>query len=384
MPSVLPPEQAGPATKESVLFALYVSSIMGGAEMSMFTLAEGLRRKGYAVTLAIFGRTENIGAQHVGPDVEIVRMDAQRTLTAIFPLYHLVRKLRPAILITALTPTNVIGILAALAAHTHTRVIATEHGPLSLDPRHLSGWQKYLLPTLAGLLYTGTDEIVAVSQGLADFVQNVIFIKRRRPVRVIYNPVIREPRSPLPIFSHPWIQENKDPIVIGVGRLEPEKNFTLLLQAFAQVAHKRPSRLIILGEGSEKAKLLALAQELGVSGRVLFPGFVANVDDWLHCASVFVCASDFEGFGNAIVEAMDQGLTVVSADCPYGPAEILDGGHYGHLVPCGDARAMAAAIEQALDKPMDPSIVRARAALFSQARCFDAYDTLIGELRRAS
>jgi len=135
----------------------------------------------------------------------------------------------------------------------------------------------------------------------------------------------------------------------------------------------RPARLLILGEGKKRTTLEALARKLGVASDVGLPGFVDNPFAYMARAAVFVLSSAWEGFGNVVAEALACGCPVVSTDCPSGPAEILDGGAYGPLVPVGDDAALAKAILSVLETPPDPERLRARAALFSVDRVADQY-----------
>jgi glycosyltransferase involved in cell wall biosynthesis len=350
----------------------------GGAEISMLTLARGLSERGYRVTLVTYGQHRDF-VQHAGKNVAVIQLPQNRTFEVFFPLYRLLRKLRPHVLVTALTHTNVASILAAAAAHTGTRVVVTEHGQTALDPHYLKKIEGLLLPIIAGALYATADEVVAVSKGLAKFIEGIIPWKRTTPVRVIYNPAVPISIPPAPAAPHPWLGAG-EPIIISVGRMQKEKNFSHLIHAFAEVAKKRPARLVILGEGAQEAELKALTQQLGIQDRVLFPGFVKNVSDWLQHSQIFVCTSLLEAFGNAIVEAMACGLTVVSVDCPHGPAEILEQGRYGFLVPQQNVAALATAISNAIDSPMDKDYVRTRAAMFNEKQCFDGYDQLLQRL----
>jgi glycosyltransferase involved in cell wall biosynthesis len=135
-----------------------------------------------------------------------------------------------------------------------------------------------------------------------------------------------------------------------VGRLNEQKDFPTLIRAFKIVYEKsKNARLIILGEGSEREHLMHLIKELGLVDIVSLPGFLQNPFSYMHRSQVFVLPSIHEGFGNVLVEAMACGCPVVSTDCPSGPREILNNGEYGHLVPVGDAAAMAAAILDVLD-----------------------------------
>ncbi len=94
-------------------------------------------------------------------------------------------------------------------------------------------------------------------------------------------------------------------------------------------------------------------------------------------AGVFVLSSRYEGLSNVLIQALACGCPVVSTDCPHGPAEIVEGGAYGRLVPVGDAQAMAAAIQATLDEPPDRNRLRQRGAYFTVERAVDAYLALL-------
>jgi len=161
--------------------------------------------------------------------------------------------------------------------------------------------------------------------------------------------------------------------VLGVGKLKPQKGFDVLLRAFARVRAARPARLVILGEGPQRRALEQLARELGLSADdVALPGFVANPYAWMARSAVFALSSRWEGLPNALIEALACGCAVVSSDCPSGPAEILENGRLGPLVPVDDAAALAAAIERAL-APSDPAPRRARARDYAIERVAPRY-----------
>jgi glycosyltransferase involved in cell wall biosynthesis len=137
-------------------------------------------------------------------------------------------------------------------------------------------------------------------------------------------------------------------VIIAIGRLEAQKNFTNLLRAFALLLQTEDARLIILGEGSERSLLTALVGELNLESAVSLPGFVGNPAAYMARAKLFVMSSSWEGMPVSLIEALALGLPVVSTDCPSGPAEILDGGKYGELVPMNDCNALAAAMSRGL------------------------------------
>jgi len=255
--------------------------------------------------------------------------------------------------------------------------VTSEHNPLSHQVVQRSkrwNWRWRFLPPLIRGVYPWADAIVAVSNGVADDLSSTAGIARKR-ITTIYNPVVtpglqEKARATL---NHPWFAPGSPPVVLGVGRLAAEKDFPTLLKAFARVRAVRKARLMILGEGRERATLEALAHELGVATDVELPGFVDNPFAYMARAAVFVLSAVWEGFGNVVVEAMACGCPVVSTDCPSGPAEIMDGGAYGSLVPVGDDAALAKAILSVLETPPDLERLRARAALFSVDRAADQY-----------
>jgi glycosyltransferase involved in cell wall biosynthesis len=143
------------------------------------------------------------------------------------------------------------------------------------------------------------------------------------------------------------------------------------------VRRMQPARLVILGEGEQRPDLERLARELDIAADVDLPGFQPNPYAFMARADVFVLSSRVEGMPLAIVEALACGCPVVSTDCPSGPAEVLEYGRYGRLVPVGDDAALAAALDATLRDPPDPAALRHRAASFSVERATDDYVQLL-------
>jgi glycosyltransferase involved in cell wall biosynthesis len=130
---------------------------------------------------------------------------------------------------------------------------------------------------------------------------------------------------------------------------------------------------MILGEGTERPNLEALVKELGLTHDVALPGFVANPYAYMAKAEIFVLSSLYEGLPTVLIEAMAGGTRVVSTDCKSGPAEILENGQYGKLVPVGDIEGLAEAIVSTLEKPCDSEALRRKAAEFSLDRAVAEY-----------
>ncbi|MCC5811244.1 MAG: glycosyltransferase [Ectothiorhodospiraceae bacterium] len=204
----------------------------------------------------------------------------------------------------------------------------------------------------ARMLYSRADCLIAVSQGVRDdLIAN--FGMRPDKVQVIYNPTVTPcipGRAAQPV-DHPWLQGDGPPVIMGAGRLTPQKDFPMLISAFAKLRRHREARLVILGEGPLHELLLKQAADLGVGEDVDLPGYVNDPIPYLARASLFALSSRYEGLANVLIEALAAGTPVVSTDCPSGPHEILDGGRIGRLTPVGDDDALAEAMLLTLEDP---------------------------------
>lgn len=149
---------------------------------------------------------------------------------------------------------------------------------------------------------------------------------------------------------------------LAIGRLAPQKNFALLIEAFARISQP-DDRLTIVGEGAERARLERQIATLGLGKQVALVGHQSPVDTWLAQADALVLSSDFEGLGIVVIEALAAGTPVVATDCSPNIALLLDG--LGRRVPIRDAAALAAAMAAIVDDPVDVPAMRARAERFT-------------------
>lgn len=336
--------------------ALFVPTLgYGGVEKVMLSLARGLAERGFRVDL-LAGTAEGEFRSQVPAGVRLIDFGRRRVLATLPALVRYLRRERPTALLAAMDHTNLVALWARKLAGVETRVVASSHGLLSREARAGKVRRARLIPSLARHFYPWADAVVAVSQGVADDLAKVTGLPRSR-IRVIYNPVITPDllvhlRAPL---QHPWFQASAPPVVLAVGRLSVEKDYATLLRAFAQVRRSQPARLLILGEGSERSTLEALAGSLALGKDDLaLPGYEGNPLRYMARSAVFVLSSSYEGFGLVLVEAMAAGVPLVATDCESGPREILEDGKHGRLVPVGDHEALAAAILDSLKRPRPP------------------------------
>ena len=368
------------ADDRALRVALVFSSLGGGGiQRVMLNLAEGFLADGLVVDLVVVDASGEL-ATHVPPGATVVNLQAGRALRALPALARYLRAHRPSAVLSSQTHVNLVAIAARALARVPVRLVVSEHIAMDEAARHARTWKERAFPLVARLSYRFADRTIVVSQDAADRFADATGLPRAR-VTVIENPVVT-PRLPvdaaLPVH-HPWLTEAACPVILTAGRLTPQKDHETLLRAFARLRERMDARLIVLGEGPERTRLEQLLRQQGLESDVALPGFVANPFAYMARARLFVLSSRWEGFGNVLVEAMACGTPVVSTDCPSGPAEILDRGRVGPLVPVGDVGALAAAMERVLRASPDGAALRARAALYSLDRAVTRYrDVMCG------
>lgn len=316
----------------------------------------------------------------VGPRVNIVDLGAGKVRKALLPLRRYMRHARPDLLVSAGLATD----LPALVGKAVFRWPTHLHISFQNNPTASAGLDETTphWPLMIKTFYRFGNSYSAISNGVARSVERLLG-KSEGALRVIHNPVdigmVARRAAERP--EHPWLAEKSGPVILAAGRLVRQKDFSTLLKAFASVHGRRSdARLIIIGEGGERDRLEAEAASLGVSEAVSFPGFSANPFSAMAAADVFALSSQWEGFANVVAEAIACGTSVVSTDCPSGPAEILEDGRWGLLVPPGDAEAMAAALLNSLETPADPAALKRRAQAFALESTAEEYREMFRRL----
>ena len=175
------------------------------------------------------------------------------------------------------------------------------------------------------LLFPAAAHVVTISRGVAENTTAVIGVPKDW-ITTVYNPAFTEEiaHHAEAAPDHHWFHDGGLPVVLGVGRLVPQKDFPTLIEAFRRVMAEHPCRLLIMGEGPKRAELEGQIRALGLEDRVSLPGWTENPYAFMARAALFVLTSRHEGFGNVLVEALACGCPTVSTDCPSGPSEILE------------------------------------------------------------
>jgi glycosyltransferase involved in cell wall biosynthesis len=365
----------------------------GGAERVVLDLADAFTRGGHAVDLVVSLRRGELVSE-IPDSVRIVELGTAGSIDVFGKLLRLpshtrrtilpamLRKRRkkirslprleqylleqsPDVLMATTDVANLLALWGGWLARTSTRLFIKADVNLTTWIDHAVDPLRRALPKLMAAWYPRAHGIVAVSAGLADELAQIAAIPRNR-ITVIYNPIDCRRIAGLAAeeLADPWFQPGQPPVVLAAGRLHAQKDYPTLLRAFARLRTNRPARLVILGEGSERARLESLVKELGVSADVRLPGFANNPFAYMARAGALVLSSQWEGLSNVLIEALACGCPVVSTDCPHGPTEVLDRGRYGMLVQVRDPDSLAQAVGRTLDRAPDREKAKQRAKQF--------------------
>jgi glycosyltransferase involved in cell wall biosynthesis len=236
---------------------------------------------------------------------------------------------------------------------------------------------------VAPVLYRHADVIVAIASDMTADLARIARLDPARittiPVNPVVTPALRQAAAEKP--DHPWFDGDL-PIVLGVGRLDRQKDFMTLLRAFERLRAVRPCRLMIVGEGPSRGELEGARAASPFAEDIALPGFTVRPFSYMANCSVFVLSSRYEGQPNVLIEALACGAPVVATDCPSGPRDILEEGRYGRLVSVGDAVTMAQAISTTLDAPLHRKLSQARGYDLTLAKSTAIYlDALFREPR---
>ena len=328
---------------------------VGGAERAAFHLVQGMARRGYDIDLVLGDAVGDFMAD-IPKSVRVIDFKTSRVSLSLPALVRYLRRERPQAILSVMSHTNIITLWARRLAGVLTRVVVNEQNTLSRVAHHASSQSGRMMPRLIRRFYPWADGIVAVSNGVADDLAQVIGLPREQ-IQVIYNPMVtpelrEKARAPL---DHAWFKSGEPPVVLAVGRLAKQKDYPTLIQAFSNVRQARSARLLILGRGDERPALEALVNDFGLEQDVSLHGFVDNPYPYMAHASAFVLSSKWEGLPGVLIEALYCGAPLIATDCPSGTREILANGKYGRLVPVGDIAALAQAIEATLaENPSGP------------------------------
>jgi glycosyltransferase involved in cell wall biosynthesis len=331
----------------------------GGAERVSANLANYWATKGWEITIVTLAQ-QSLDFYGLHPSVkrmalELVSESANvlaglwENISRVIALRRVLRQVQPDI---ALGMMNTCNVLLALAAWNLTTLRTI--GAVRVHPAQSP--LGYIWETLRCHTYGLLNAVTAMSSEGKDWIKTHTNAQR---VTVIPNAVTWPLPGQEPRISPSALHQPERQLLLAVGRLDAQKGFDWLIGAFSNLADKHPDwDLLILGEGLLRTTLDKQVRESGLERRIFLPGRAGNIGEWYESADLFVMSSRFEGFPNALVEAMAHGLAVVSFDCDTGPRDIIRHELDGLLVPLGDVAELTAA----LDRLMGDALTRQRFA----------------------
>lgn len=330
----------------------------GGAESHTLRILNHLDRSRWAPSLAVV-KGGGSYEQFLSPDVRIhdvsgysVASSAGRLLLSAPRLRALVRRERPSLVCSVMDVVNMMAVLT-LATMTDPPKLAL---CVQMPPKKgfaQSPLRRRMLLSATRHLFVRADRVIALSKGVKNELADIDPRLHDRTT-VIHNACVDDRILSAATAAPPdSMPDTKLPVIVAAGRLQPEKDYPTLIEAFALVKREIDAELWILGEGPERARIERRIQALGLGDSVRLLGFQDAPQAFMRRATVFALTSLYEGFGNVIVESLAVGTPVVATDCPYGPREILGEQEGGLLAPVGDPAALANALRRLI---MDPEL----------------------------
>ena len=350
----------------------------GGAERVISLLASWWAEEGRDVTLLPLNSHAE-PAYELHPLVKLVSLGLPpgkdsvsgvfQKIQKIFVLRRFLRENPSDVIVSFLDRSNILTLLASRGLGIPV-VVSERTVPASYDIG-------IVLSSLRRMVYPQANAIVCQTDSVARWLRKRFQV----PVYSLPNPA---PAAPVTSGAE-YQKATSQRTLIAVGRLAHEKGFDLLLEAFSKVADSFPEwQLSILGGGPLKETLEAKSRALKLMDRVRFEGACTDPFSALRAADIFVLSSRFEGFPNALTEAMACGLPVISFDCPCGPAEIIRHEVDGLLVPPEDIAALATALARLMANPQERQRLGARApdvvVRFSKEKVLAMWDQIFDAL----
>lgn len=355
----------------------------GGVERDLMRFTKAWRDRGLDARIAL-GRWEGLLAEEA-PDVPFIipppgrlaRIETE-TLWMMQNLPAIVRQEQPDVLFI---PSNG---LMAVAAWTRLMlgkacppiVVRPSNSLDRKDQNWLMHWFDKAVLKAHSSIYAAS---VAMSEPVRDEIIERMGLPADRVVTINNASMTREVAERLGAARDAAKRDHEGRHFLGLGRLMPQKNFGVLLDAFARMARPH-DRLTIVGEGAQRADLEQQAARLGIADRLDMPGHKAPVDPWFAEADAFVLSSDFEGLPAVVAEALAAGIPTVATNCTVALPAMIEG--VGRLVPVKDVKALAEAMDKICDDPVDVSAMRARGGQFTMEATVEQWIALFERVAR--
>ncbi|MCJ7499376.1 glycosyltransferase [bacterium] len=337
-------------TKPLITFT--APALGGGIGRTIVNLANAFVDLDYPVNL-LLDEPQHLYEGSLRAGIETHHLETSNVIGGVLFFGNYIRRQRPSVLLTPVVRHTMLAVRTKYLLRAQFKIFPLIHNTYSRSFWNLAPGKKDRCIRKIRKYYSQCDGIIAVSRGVADDLCTLTGFSEDR-VKTLYNAVVTEElgNSALDQVDHPWFTPGQPPVIISVGRLHFQKNYPLLIESFELVRRHMRCRLMIVGDGDEREDLEARARSSVYSDDIHLTGHQNNPFALVKRSSVFVLSSLYEGLPTVLIEALAVGTPVVSTDCMSGPAEILDHGRYGPIVPMGDPEALSRAIMEVLRNPL--------------------------------
>jgi glycosyltransferase involved in cell wall biosynthesis len=321
---------------------------VGGAQRVMLLLAKEFIARGHHVDMVVLHASGPL-SDSIPPGVNMIDIGARRyglgvfgfTVSSVMRLAAWLKRTHPDVVLSSINGANIVSLLVRKFYSISTRVVVRETASVATIA-------KGVRLRVMRWLYPEADCAIVLNSVMVKELEELVGVPKEKISR-ISNPIdekfiLEQAKAPL---NHLWVGGEEQNLVISVGRLVPEKDYPVLVKAFALLPGKLNARLIIIGEGKERDSLESLVRRLKVQKSVQLIGFDANPWRWIAHARLFVLASNSEGYPNSLMEALVLGVPAVVTEYDYSAQELAT--RYGfEVIPVGQETLLAQSIEEQL------------------------------------
>jgi glycosyltransferase involved in cell wall biosynthesis len=324
----------------SLSISFLISNLnFGGAERVVLNLAHAFKEKGHDVSVLLL-QYQGEFLKEAEYNFKIKHFSNTRTWKLPFKLIRYLKNNECDLLISSFWQLNLCASVTGVF-FPRMSVYLWEHCP----PGKVSIWPNWQYALLTSFFYRFSTKIIAVSEEVYDSILSLT-IGLKGKMCVIFNPITPPPKD----FIRPTLSESRFKI-IWVGRMEELKNPKLLIDAFNLLSDKEDYSVYFIGDGPLRIRLESYVKNNGLTNYIKFKGFTTFPYYWMNKANLLILTSDYEGFGNVLVEGLNCGLDIISTDCGKGILTILQGGRFGEIIPIRNEVLLSNAIIRARKLP---------------------------------
>ena len=329
--------------KKIKLYIFHPYSRIGGADLSLSRLINNLNQQKYSITFITLEKPRI--SHYLKSKIEIYIIKKKRAFHSIFELRNIVKtntnQYSKIIFISNQHFANIISVIALCGIKSAKLILIERNNPIELD--YSNKLKDKIIKILIKVTYRFSDSIISISKELGKDLEKLC----NKKVTTIYNPSFD--KNIFKLAAKKIIKKNSK-IILNVARFEKQKNHIMLLESFKDIQNVVDAKLLLVGYGSEKNKIIEYIRRNNLKKRVTLISNNKNIYSYYKIADLFVLSSIYEGFGNVLVEAGMFKVPIISTNCKSGPKEILKNGEYGDLVNIGDNKKMSKLIIKNLKK----------------------------------